>query len=72
MKKIEIIFKTYDVDDNTLEPLTKPLITKDSIVIGDICQIDFEYFVHLMSEHSDKTLQQFIKEIINVVPRISN
>lgn len=72
MKKIEIIFKTYDVDDDTLEPLTKPTITKDSIIIGNICQIDFGYFVHIMSEHTSKTLQEFIKEIGDAVPRISN
>ena len=71
MKKVEIIFKTYDVDDNTLEPLTKPLITKDSIVFGDICQIDVAYFMHVMSEHTDKTLQEFVKEMLNAVPRIS-
>ena len=71
MKKVEIIFKTYDVDNNTLKPLTTPLITKDSIVFGDICQIDFEYFMQVMSEHTNKTLQEFVKEIVNAVPRIS-
>lgn len=72
MKKVEIIFRTYDVDDNSLEPLTKPSITKDSIIFGNICQIDFGYFVHIMSEHTNKTLQEFIKEIANAVPRISD
>lgn len=72
MKKVEIIFRAYDVNDETLEPLTKPLIVKDSIVFGDICQIDLSYFIDIMSTHTDKTLQEFIKEMTNAVQRIPN
>lgn len=71
MKKIEIIFKTYDANDETLEPLTKPMIVKKSVAFADICQVELSYFVHVMSMYTNETLQEFIKEMTNAVQRLS-